>query len=827
MKKTSNGYVLLRQGQARIMNRLMRPKWIQSSFEAVATRKWSILLVGIAFLMGRAVILESLMSFAVAYFAVIYFLRRDLAFLTGLMTIAGSLFAINPAPLWIALELLIVYLLFRGLQAFERVAISKVPLIVFVGVLLVQLFRAFIGNQVDWYSLTMVLVESALAFVLTLVFIHAIPVLTFSRKSAKLKNEEIICVMILLACVMTGTVGWVYQDVSVEHVLSRYMLLLFAMAGGAPLATTVGVIAGLIISLANFSAVLQIGVLAFAGLLAGLLKEGGKLGAAFGLLLGTTILTVYVGGQGAIFTSVWESSLAALFLLITPKSFIQTISRYVPGTLENNKSHYEYAKHIRNETAARVFHFSEMFKQLSDSFYPNYTSSKLTSQEERVVQFIDAVSAESCTNCHRQKSCWGDKVGHTKKMMSEMMKSIETRQEGRYYDVPRAWQSHCNKTDDVLRAMQHQYELHMLNQRWQHQLHELKGLVADQLLGVSQVMDDLSSEIKREGQALHVQEEQIKDAVEGLGLSIQGIDIISLELGNVEIEIQHSFDHGFEECRKIIAPLLSDILGENITVRSESLVASHSELKRAVFASAKQYEVEVGVAGAAKGGDLLSGDSFSIVELNSGKFAVAISDGMGNGERARQESSAALSILQQLLQAGMNEQLAVKSVNSILLLRSPDEIYATVDLAIIDLYSANTTFLKIGSTPSFIKRGHDVIPICANNLPIGIIQDIDVDFIHMALMPGDILIMMSDGIYDAPGYTVNKELWMKRVIGEFRSDDPQLIADSLLETVVRHHKGDIVDDMTVLVTRIERYVPEWATFKWPGVAKVERTKIVS
>lgn len=32
--------------------------------------------------------------------------------------------------------------------------------------------------------------------------------------------------------------------------------------------------------------------------------------------------------------------------------------------------------------------------------------------------------------------------------------------------------------------------------------------------------------------------------------------------------------------------------------------------------------------------------------------------------------------------------------------------------------------------------------------------------------------MMTDGIYDAPGYAVNKELWMKRLIMELEDDDP-------------------------------------------------------
>ncbi len=224
------------------------------------------------------------------------------------------------------------------------------------------------------------------------------------------------------------------------------------------------------------------------------------------------------------------------------------------------------------------------------------------------------------------------------------------------------------------------------------------------MFGVSQIMEDLAKEIKREGQAMFLQEEQIRHALEALGLSIHSIEIISLDEGNVEIEIIHQYTKGFDECRKIIAPLLSDILRENIAVMSEQMHDKGDGYATVVFGSAKEFEVVTGVAAIAKDGDLLSGDSFSTVELGNGKFAVALSDGMGNGERAKAESSAALTILQQLLQSGMDEKLAIKSVNSVLLLRSSDEMYATVDVALIDLYNAGTTFLKIGSIPSFIKK---------------------------------------------------------------------------------------------------------------------------
>lgn len=767
------------------------------------------------------------MPFAIAYFAVIYFLRRDIQAWVAIALVAGSWMATEPAPIWIGMEIAVLFLFLKGLEAYEKAELSSAPILVFASTLLVQLFNIFIGESLSWYSFMLVVVEASLAFVLTLVFIHALPVLTMTKKSATLKHEEIICVMILLASVMTGAVGWIIYGMSAEHVMSRYVLLLFAMAGGAPLGASVGVVAGLILSLADFGAVVQMSMLAFAGLLAGLLREGGKMATAFGMLLGTSILTVYIGSQADVMSSTWESVAAATLLMLTPRGIIRTISRYVPGTNEHAKSQHEYARRVREVTAERVSQYSEVFKQLSRSFGQLNTKTTEKKREEEVGHFMNAVAERSCASCHRQKACWEDKFFHTYKMMTDMMTAVEEDRIPTAKEQPRAWSTHCVKSAQVLSVMQHQYELYHNNMLWKKQIYDSRQLVADQLLGVSQVMEDLSKEIKREGQTLHLQEEQIREAVEGLGLSIQGVDIVSLEEGNVSIEVYHSFGKGFDECRKIIAPLLSDILGEHIAVKSEQSPARSGEPTMVTFGSAKQYEVETGVAGAAKGGDLLSGDSFSLVELSSGKFAVAISDGMGNGERARQESSAALSILQQLLQSGMDEQLAVKSVNSILLLRSSDEVYATVDLAIVDLYTAQTTFMKIGSTPSFIKRGKEVIPVTANNLPIGILQDIDVDFVSMQMQPGDTLVMMSDGIYDAPGHAVNKELWMKRIIGEMQTDDPQEIADTLLETVVRYHEGEIIDDMTVLVARIDKHQPEWASFRWPGITRMERPRTVS
>ena len=50
-----------------------------------------------------------------------------------------------------------------------------------------------------------------------------------------------------------------------------------------------------------------------------------------------------------------------------------------------------------------------------------------------------------------------------------------------------------------------------------------------------------------------------------------------------------------------------------------------------------------------KDGGFVSGDSYSTIEIGCGKYAIAISDGMGNGERAHFESQETFKLLQKIL----------------------------------------------------------------------------------------------------------------------------------------------------------------------------------
>jgi stage II sporulation protein E len=673
--------------------------------------------------------------------------------------LGGSFLAVNPQPLWLALELVVAFLLIRGRDTFERATRQTAPYVALVTIVLVQLFQTVLVGDLGWYALTMVVVEGVLGFVLTLVFTQGIPILLMMRTHAKLQIEEVLCLILMFAAIMSGTLGWTVYGLSIANIISRYLLLVFALVGGGTLGAAVGVVAGLVLTLGDLGQVVQIGLLAFSGLLAGILSRGGKFLSAFGLLIGSSILSIYVATQTDVFMATIEALVGIAFFLITPRALIQQFARYIPSTEADSRKQHDYAKRVRDMTAKKVEQFSEIFQTLSRSFSVRESFS----------------------------------------------------------------------SEDNQQVSEDHYDLNKHDQYWHRQLQESRQLVAEQLQGVAYVMDDLGRELRREAQQMVEQEEQIMRALEGLGLSIDGIDILNLEGGNVEIVVYHRFGRGYDDCRKFIAPLLTDVLGEPIVVTSEQFAMQPGSSSSVVFGSGRAYEIETGVAGLAKNGELFSGDSYTTMELGNGRYALAISDGMGNGERALWESSSALSILQQLLRSGMDERLAIQSVNSILLLRSADEFFATVDVALINMFTAETTFLKVGSSPSFIKRGNEVIPVAADNLPIGILCDIEVDLIKMQLYPGDMLIMMTDGIYDAPGHTVNKEQWIARNICEIDADTPQMMADELMQRVVDYHEGMIMDDMTIIACEIMKFHPQWAPVSLPGslASAVGQTRTVS
>jgi len=798
-----------------VKNNYLSKLWrkIPANFKSIMLeRGWLFYIVG--FLLGRAIILSVVSPFAVAFLATMWFVHREKSAKVMLAVLAGALSYSMTHGVFILLAMFVFIFLAAMFKNAKNVQI-KIPFIVFISTAAPRLFLYSISDKLTSYEWLLLAVEGVLGCVLVLIFMQSIPLISPKRYKPTLKNEEIVCMIILIASILTGTIGWEIYGASLEQIFSRYFVLILSFVGGAAIGSTVGVVAGLILSLANVANLYQMSLLAFSGLLGGLLKEGKKAGVSVGLLVGTFLIGIY-GETSAIGPSFIESSIAIIFFFLTPASWIKKLSRYIPGTEEYSNEQEQYLQKVRNVTAKRVEQFSNVFEALSKSF----TTSEENLLEEQNVQretdyFLSQVTEKTCQTCFMKDRCWQKQFDKTYAIMEDLKNDIADGHEPNRKLVHK-FENHCVKSKKVIDTVKEEMSFFEANQKLKKQVKESKRLVADQLQGVSEVMEDFSKEILKERKHHEQQEVQIINALKKMGIELEKLDVFQLEKGNVDIEMTVSFYNYHGEASKLIAPVLSDILNEMIIVKEEEISPFPNGYCFLAFGSAKEFVIETGVANAAKGGGLISGDSYTTIEIGAGKYAMAISDGMGNGERANEESGETLRLLQQILQTGIPEQVAIKSINSILSLRTTDEMFATLDLAVINLHNAFVRFLKIGSTPSFIKRGDKILNIEASNLPMGIIQEFDVDIVNDQLKAEDLLIMMSDGIFEGPKNIQNMDMWIKRKVREMKTDDPQEVADLLLEEVIRTRSGEIGDDMTVLVAKIVKNTPKWSSIPFYG-----------
>ena len=214
--------------------------------------------------------------------------------------------------------------------------------------------------------------------------------------------------------------------------------------------------------------------------------------------------------------------------------------------------------------------------------------------------------------------------------------------------------------------------------------------------------------------------------------------------------------------------------------------------------------MQIGIAKATKDGSPVSGDSSLQVKLKDGKYLLAISDGMGSGPEAMKSSKIAIKMLERLLSAGFNKNVSLKLINSTLAVNAKDDMYATLDMQILDLYAGNMEFIKNGACPTYIKRKKDVQLLKSVTLPTGIVDKLDLVVYDYDLQDGDILVMCSDGIIESDSEYLNKELWVKYLLEDIQIEDAQKIADIILNEAIDNNYGMKKDDMTVIVTKITK-----------------------
>ena len=198
----------------------------------------------------------------------------------------------------------------------------------------------------------------------------------------------------------------------------------------------------------------------------------------------------------------------------------------------------------------------------------------------------------------------------------------------------------------------------------------------------------------------------------------------------------------------------------------------------------------------------ISGDSMGAFAFSPYHIALIISDGMGKGSRAAEESRLVVETLTKLLQAGFDVDLAMKTINGILMTGNQDDGFATVDLAIIDRKQRRAKIFKMGAATTFIKHDGKVSMLKRQALPAGITEGLNLEYLDIKLKRGDTLIMVSDGITDCDRQDLNCD-WLRQRLLEIHSKDPETIAELVINKAAEKYGIRERDDLSVLAATME------------------------
>lgn len=153
---------------------------------------------------------------------------------------------------------------------------------------------------------------------------------------------------------------------------------------------------------------------------------------------------------------------------------------------------------------------------------------------------------------------------------------------------------------------------------------------------------------------------------------------------------------------------------------------------------------------AVKGKEEISGDNFSLHHCREGRFIGALSDGMGSGMAAYRDSEMVIDLLEQFLEAGFSKETAVRMINSALIVRSDAQVFSTIDISSLDLYTGVCEFLKVGASTTFIRRENWVEVISSTSLPAGVFHKLEPDCSGKKLYDGDMVIMVTARGHERP-----------------------------------------------------------------------------
>ena len=446
----------------------------------------------------------------------------------------------------------------------------------------------------------------------------------------------------------------------------------------------------------------------------------------------------------------------------------------------------------KKQIIKRVEELSVVFAEM-DRVYRNMVKGILPDDKAKIM-LKDELISSICDDCPNKNFCFRGESNFLDNSIDTLINIAYEKGKVLLIDLPVYLTSNCVKINQMIMALNSMITSYKEYTGVISNLDTSRILIADQLNGVSKLLESLSKEVDTNISFDSTFENRIKEE-----LSYK--NIVCLECAVYEKDITNKYVNLIIKTdtinRNVIEKIVSKITNNKLTIKS----IEPSEIVGAslvCLVTMPNYDIAFGSSSVNKFGKRLSGDSHSLLKIDDGKFMVSICDGMGSGNKAHNISKLTISLIENFYRAGFENDIILSTVNKLLSL-TEEENYSSIDLCIIDGRKNIYDFIKLGATNGYLKRDKgDCEEIKSNDLPVGILEEISPHITKKLINPFDMLVFVSDGISDS----FENKIDLRLFISSMDTINPQSLSEEILNKALELNDNIPKDDMTVVCVRV-------------------------
>ncbi len=398
---------------------------------------------------------------------------------------------------------------------------------------------------------------------------------------------------------------------------------------------------------------------------------------------------------------------------------------------------------------------------------------------------IEENSRIVCTHCFRRLICWKNDYDMTIRGFRKLSALCEFSKETFPYEL-----DECLHKQELMEAFENSAREKATAALLEMRFSESRRLLFEQI----RIMEEL---VESAGERMDVRYSEpiskvMRTKLEKYGYKPHNVIAYYNSCNRLLAELYFSYSDAPQSCIRV-CDLIADEL--RIPMASAEPVSSGKDIRIRLYEK-PAYELEVYGASMCADGSNENGDTSLVFGDGTGVNYVILSDGMGCGRSAAVESRMVVRMFRKLVTSGVNCASAIKLINSIMLTKSRDETFATLDAVRINMDNCGLTVMKSGATATLIRHRGSVMKITSPTFPIGIYEQSETFSRSYDFEEGDIMIMFSDGISENE-YRFIREL----LLG---GDDIKRIVDEICSKAGVFNPTVRSDDVTVIGIKVTR-----------------------